>query len=86
MSISNYQKLYKELNIQQKKAVDSVEGTTIVIAGPGTGKTQILTMRIANILLQTQINPENILACNIFRFWCAFYEEKITRNYWYTGI
>lgn len=34
----------------------------MVIAGPGTGKTQILTLRIANILLKTQINPGNILA------------------------
>lgn len=34
----------------------------MVIAGPGTGKTQILTLRIANILLKTQINPSNILA------------------------
>lgn len=34
----------------------------MVVAGPGTGKTQILTLRIANILLRTQINPENILA------------------------
>jgi hypothetical protein len=34
----------------------------MVVAGPGTGKTQILTLRIANILLKTQINPDNILA------------------------
>ena len=34
----------------------------MVIAGPGTGKTQVLTLRIANILLKTQVEPENILA------------------------
>lgn len=34
----------------------------MVIAGPGTGKTQILTLRIANILRQTQMNPRNVLA------------------------
>lgn len=34
----------------------------MVIAGPGTGKTQMLTLRIANILLTTQAEPENILA------------------------
>jgi len=32
-----------------------------VLAGPGTGKTQVLAMRIANILRQTQMDPENIL-------------------------
>lgn len=53
---------YKKLNPEQKVAVDSIEGPVMVIAGPGTGKTQILTLRIANILLKTQINPENILA------------------------
>ncbi len=55
-------KLYKTLNTKQKEAVDTVEGPVMVIAGPGTGKTQILTLRIANILLKTNIDPENILA------------------------
>lgn len=53
---------YKILNSQQKKAVDTIEGPVMVVAGPGTGKTQILTLRIANILTKTQVNPENILA------------------------
>ena len=57
-----FKRLYKQLNPAQKKAVDAVEGAVMVIAGPGTGKTQILTLRIANILLKTQVNPENILA------------------------
>ena len=54
--------LYRRLNPEQKKAVDTVEGPVMVIAGPGTGKTQILILRIAKILLETQIEPENILA------------------------
>ncbi|MDO8570912.1 MAG: ATP-dependent DNA helicase [Candidatus Daviesbacteria bacterium] len=61
--ISNtFDKLYKRLNPEQKLAVDEIEGPVMVIAGPGTGKTQILTLRIANILIKTQVNPENILA------------------------
>jgi DNA helicase-2/ATP-dependent DNA helicase PcrA len=62
MVTQEFTRLYKQLNPAQKKAVDTVEGTVMVIAGPGTGKTQILTLRIANILLKTQVNPENILA------------------------
>lgn len=53
---------YKKLNKAQKEAVDAVEGPVMVVAGPGTGKTQILTLRIANILQKTQAEPENILA------------------------
>jgi DNA helicase-2/ATP-dependent DNA helicase PcrA len=46
---------------QQKTAVDTIEGPVMVIAGPGTGKTQILACRIGKILLETDANPENIL-------------------------
>jgi DNA helicase-2/ATP-dependent DNA helicase PcrA len=57
-----FSKLYGQLNPEQKKAVDATEGVVMVIAGPGTGKTQMLSLRIANILLTTQSEPENILA------------------------
>lgn len=53
---------YKALNPEQRQAVDTIDGPVMVIAGPGTGKTQILTLRIANILLQTDTAPESILA------------------------
>ncbi len=55
---------YEKLNAKQKKAVDAIEGPVMVVAGPGTGKTQILTLRIANILRSDAagIMPENILA------------------------
>jgi DNA helicase-2/ATP-dependent DNA helicase PcrA len=53
---------YKHLNPEQKMAVDEIEGPIMVIAGPGTGKTHLLTMRIANILDKTDIPPEAILA------------------------
>ncbi|MBP6994227.1 ATP-dependent helicase [Candidatus Woesebacteria bacterium] len=59
---SVFQKEYARLNDGQKQAVDTIEGPVMVIAGPGTGKTQILTLRIANILLRTQVNSSNILA------------------------
>lgn len=56
-----YNGIYNGLNEQQKRAVDQIDGPVMVIAGPGTGKTQILAARIANILLQTDASPENIL-------------------------
>lgn len=54
--------LYKKLNPAQKQAVDTIEGPVMVIAGPGTGKTTILTLRIANILKLTDTQASSILA------------------------
>lgn len=52
---------YQNLNAQQKQAVDTIDGPVMVIAGPGTGKTELLSMRAANILRLTDTLPENIL-------------------------
>ncbi|HEY4511242.1 MAG TPA: ATP-dependent DNA helicase [Candidatus Paceibacterota bacterium] len=57
-----FDELYKKLNAKQKEAVDTIEGPVMVIAGPGTGKTTILTLRIANILKKTDTPPSGILA------------------------
>lgn len=62
MVTPQFKEAYKKLNAEQRQAVDMVEGPVMVVAGPGTGKTQILTLRIANILLKTDANPSNILA------------------------
>lgn len=53
---------YNKLNKAQKEAVDAIDGPVMVIAGPGTGKTQILALRIANILKKTDAKSEDILA------------------------
>ncbi|MBI5220765.1 MAG: ATP-dependent helicase, partial [Candidatus Liptonbacteria bacterium] len=62
MSQEVFQKAYRKLNPRQKEAVDTLDGPVMVIAGPGTGKTEILTLRIANILQQTDTPPDAILA------------------------
>ena len=52
---------YNFLNKEQKQAVDQIEGPVMVIAGPGTGKTQILAVRIGKILKQQDVSAHNIL-------------------------
>src|ERR671927_458844 len=56
-----FNEIYNGLNEKQRIAVDTIEGPVMVIAGPGTGKTQILSARIGKILLETDANPDNIL-------------------------
>ncbi len=60
--IEKFSIAYERLNPEQKKAVDTIDGPVMVIAGPGTGKTEVLTMRIANIIEKTKTPPEKILA------------------------
>ena len=43
---NKFTEAYNQLNQQQRIAVDTIEGPVMVIAGPGTGKTQILAARI----------------------------------------
>ncbi|HVW66166.1 MAG TPA: ATP-dependent DNA helicase [Candidatus Peribacteraceae bacterium] len=52
---------FEKLNPEQRKAVEAIEGPVMVVAGPGTGKTQVLGMRVANILKKTQARPSEIL-------------------------
>ncbi|MBT3835091.1 ATP-dependent helicase [Candidatus Peribacteria bacterium] len=61
LTTNHFSDLLKMLNPAQKKAVEALEGAVMVIAGPGTGKTQVTAMRTANILNKTQMRPGNIL-------------------------
>src|ERR1700742_4421677 len=59
--VEKFKEIYSGLNEQQRVAVDNIEGPVMVIAGPGTGKTQILAARIGKILLDSDASPSNIL-------------------------
>jgi len=70
--VTNFQDEYQKLNPEQKLAVDTIEGPVMVIAGAGTGKTQTIALRIANILDKTDTNPSSIL--------CLTYTDVAANN------
>lgn len=57
----HFNKVLRSLNAAQWEAVSQLEGPVMAIAGPGTGKTHMLTARIGQILQQTDTQPHNIL-------------------------
>jgi len=61
VKVDTFKDDYKKLNKAQKEAVEALDGPVMVVAGPGTGKTQILALRIANILEKTDIKGDGIL-------------------------
>lgn len=75
--MNNFAESYSRLNIAQKKAVDTIEGPVMVVAGPGTGKTQLLSVRVANILRLTDTMPNNILCLTFTESGAAAMRERL---------
>ena len=69
---------YQNLNQAQKQAVDTIDGPVMVIAGPGTGKTELLGVRVANILQKTDTLPENILCLTFTESGATAMRERLT--------
>jgi DNA helicase-2/ATP-dependent DNA helicase PcrA len=75
----SFDQAYNALNPEQSSAVDAIDGPVFVIAGPGTGKTQVLTLRIAQILAKTDTPPEAILALTFTESGAAEMRERLAR-------
>jgi DNA helicase-2/ATP-dependent DNA helicase PcrA len=74
----DFSKRYAKLNQAQKRAVDTIDGPVMVIAGPGTGKTELLSMRTANILQKTDTLPENILCLTFTDSGASAMRQRLT--------
>ena len=60
------------LNTAQKLAVEQIDGPVMVLAGPGTGKTKLLSTRVGKIIQDSAVNPENIL--------CLTFTDSASQN------
>ena len=70
---------YKKLNSAQAAAVNQTDGTVLAVAGPGTGKTQLLAMRVANILRQTDASAGDILCLTFTESAAANMTERLSK-------
>lgn len=67
-----FEERYAKLNPEQKQAVDAIFGPVVVLAGPGSGKTEILSLRVANILRQTDTDASSVL--------CLTFTDNAAKN------
>lgn len=77
-----FQEIYNKLNDSQRNAVDHTEWPAMVIAGPGTGKTQVLWARTANLILKAWVSPENILITTFTESWVVAIKERLIKFIW----
>ncbi len=77
--MDSFKEQYKKLNSAQKQAVDTIDGPVMVIAGPGTGKTQVLALRIANILTKTDTSASGILSLTFTRAGVRAMRERLAK-------
>ena len=78
-------KLFKELNKEQKEAVKYTDGPSLILAGAGSGKTQVLTQKAIFLIKEKQVSPENILMVTFTNKAAAEMRERIKYHLGFIG-
>jgi DNA helicase II / ATP-dependent DNA helicase PcrA len=72
-----FEERYRGLNAAQKRAVDATDGPIMVVAGPGSGKTELLSLRVGNILKHGTARASNILLLTFTETAAANMRERL---------